>query len=284
MLGTAQLAGGYGLTPGSTPTVGMVREILELAREHGISAIDTAIDYGDAERLLGSAGVCDMQIVTKLRLPCGIASDWSVRSWVRDSVVGSLSRLGVSQLHSVLVHHVGDLAGPLGTQLADALNDIVDCGLSRQVGVSCYEPDDIGHTGMFDGPLTIQTPLSVLDRRFLSHGGIVAHEQDGWEWHARSVFLQGLLLLSRSDAVRRLGRVPLDLERWFRWCEDTAVSPGAAALASALGTPGVDRVVIGVETASQLREVIEWASVPPSPVPDFRSVDLDLIDPRRWPR
>ena len=284
VLGTAQMAGGYGLGQHPPPSVDAVRELLRAARECGVTEIDTAIEYGAAEVLLGIAGVSDLQVATKIRLPRSLASRTEVKSWVVDSVTGALSRLGVAQLRSVLVHRVEDLAGPLGGDLVESLEGIVASGLAARAGLSCYEPGDLRYAEIFDGTVTLQIPLNVLDRRFESCLESAECGAKQREYQIRSVFLQGVLSSSRADAQRWFGNLHPDLDRWFAWCERTGVLPGVAALSAVLMTPGVDSLVVGVETPSQLRELSAWANLAPVQVPDLQSLDPDLIDPRRWVR
>ena len=67
VLGTAQ----FGLEYGIANKKGRIqkneaREILHYARENGIHLLDTAINYGGSEQILGELGVNEWQIITKL--------------------------------------------------------------------------------------------------------------------------------------------------------------------------------------------------------------------------
>lgn len=69
-LGTAQFGMRYGVANrvGQVPA-GEARRILERARTAGMDTLDTAAAYGASETLLGSVGVADWIVVTKLP-PC----------------------------------------------------------------------------------------------------------------------------------------------------------------------------------------------------------------------
>ena len=60
------------------------------------------------------------------------------------------------------------------------------------------------------------------------------------------------------------------------------------ALSYAATRPWLDEIVIGVTSAAELRElhgaITEPADVHGDPWTRLASHDLDLIDPRRWPR
>ncbi|MEK7411133.1 MAG: aldo/keto reductase [Actinomycetota bacterium] len=66
-LGTAQFGYSYGIA-NRTGKIGIEagREILTLARQHGVHTLDTAIAYGDAEAMLGEIGCSSWDVITKL--------------------------------------------------------------------------------------------------------------------------------------------------------------------------------------------------------------------------
>ena len=131
----------------------------------------------------------------------------------------------------------------------------------------------------------VQLPLNLFDHRWLETVEELAGR--GVEVHARSAFLQGLLLMhpddlppSRAAALAPLRRLRGDLEA-------AGVRPLAAALAFALSRRGVGRVVIGVAAARQLDEIVaaarEAAAVASRLDLDrYRVDDPDVIDPSRW--
>ena len=66
-LGTVQ----FGLAYGVANQYGQVsskevNQILKLANEMGVDTLDTAIGYGESEKVLGELGVDDFKLVTKL--------------------------------------------------------------------------------------------------------------------------------------------------------------------------------------------------------------------------
>src|ERR1022692_2823175 len=102
-LGTAQLGQHYGIANRSGPPApDEARSILRCARAANIDTLDTAMMYGNSERILGSIGTGGLRIVTKLP-PLGLQQP-NVTAWVRQCVSESLQRLGVDSLHALLLH------------------------------------------------------------------------------------------------------------------------------------------------------------------------------------
>jgi hypothetical protein len=81
-LGTAQFGAPYGVANSGGP---LSREeairIVQFASSAGIDTLDTAIAYGESERILGEIGVQQFKVVTKI--PPVPASVSGVEEWVK---------------------------------------------------------------------------------------------------------------------------------------------------------------------------------------------------------
>jgi aryl-alcohol dehydrogenase-like predicted oxidoreductase len=283
-LGTAQ----FGLVYGLANTRGQItREegaaILSIAREAGIRTLDTAVLYGESEAALGALGVSDWQVITKLpEVPAGVTS---VAAWVQSEVAGSLARLRIPRLHGLLLHRPAQLLGPHGRSLYDALLAERAQGRTYQIGVSVYGPDELDSlpTSMtFD---IVQAPWNVLDQRMVSSGWAQRLQEMGCEFHARSVFLQGLLLMARGARPPRFARWNTVFDTWERWLAQTGLCALAACLQSALATPGVNRVIVGVDSAAHISQIIAAAQAarPTHALPrGLSSEDPALVNPALW--
>ena len=255
--------------------------ILDAAWEGGIDTLDTAISYGKCEQLLGEIGVERWQVVSKLpEIP---ESCTDVVSWVQDSVADSLGRLGVPRLRGLLLHHPQQLLGSQGNELYQALVAIREQGKAEKIGVSVYGPDEldaIWPSYQFD---LVQAPFNILDRRLITSGWLARLSQAGTEIHIRSVFLQGLLLIDAISRPEKFNRWQALWDKWHRWLSDQGVTALQACLAFALAPAEIDRVVIGIDSLKQLREILECSenlvAVPPK---SLMIDDVELINPSRW--
>jgi aryl-alcohol dehydrogenase-like predicted oxidoreductase len=281
-LGTVQFGLQYGVSnTGQRPSLDEARSVVALGRARGLSMLDTATAYGDSEQRLGEIGVADWKIVTKLpALPGGTAD---VRGWLSGMVRQSLSRLRVSSIYGLLLHRPLDLLGPHGDQLFGALRQCQADKTVEKVGVSIYGPeqlDAIGDRFAFD---LVQGPYNVLDRRIAASGWLDRLQARGIEFHARSAFLQGLLLMPAESRPPKFQRWNLLLSQYDEWVAASAVSRVRAALGAALALPGVSQIVVGAQSASQLAEIIDAAESPAVvPPAGLISDDAELIDPSRW--
>ncbi len=278
-LGTVQFGLRYGIanTAGQVPPQ-EIALILETARTSGINTLDTAIAYGDSESRLGGAGVTDFRIVSKLP---GLDGRLDT---IGTMVQGALDRLGVSTLHGLLLHRSEDLCGSMGDDVYAALLDLKQRGLVRKIGVSIYDPAELDAiVPRFDIDL-VQAPFNVLDRRLATSGWLERLKQAEVEVHTRSALLQGLLVMTPEQRPAYFQRWAELWAIWDAWLAETGTTPLAAALAFVLAEAGIDRVLVGVDTDLQLRDILRVANDPGAPIPSatLATYDTDLINPARW--
>lgn len=281
-LGTVQ----FGLSYGVANKIGMtsaeeVGVILKFASEIGIDTLDTAVGYGHSESILGSFGVEKFRVITKL--PGLEPSQLDVASWTKSQVHESLERLKCAKLGGVLLHRPSDLLGAFGPQLYSALLDLKESGVVEKIGVSIYEPaelDALVPRFKFD---LIQAPLNIIDRRLIESGWAERLNAAGVEIHTRSCFLQGLLLMPPEERPKKFNRFDVTWQSWHQWLSETKLQPIEACVRYAISQPEVEKVVIGVDSVSQLAEI---ASVINQPLPELpywiRPPEPVLLNPSSW--
>lgn len=277
-LGTAQFGMSYGIAGRGEKVPGPeVRLILKKAWELGIRVIDTASCYGDIEkRLIGLMGDEAFQIVTKISALPRDLTPQQVEAHVSESIQRSRERLG-DRLTTILFHHGADLLNHFGglawNVATKALSDS-----TIQLGASCYSPYEAIDLKEKYTLNVVQLPGNVFDQRILTTDKI-----DDIEIHLRSVFLQGLLLLSSSQLESVLPQALPLVRRWHHWCNERALSPLKAALSVVKGLRHIRYCVIGIQHMTQLENIVEaWDSAQAIDAPELASDNLDIIDPRRW--
>ena len=281
-LGTAQFGLPYGIgnTIGQVPFA-EVASILSLAKQRGIKTLDTAIAYGESESVLGNIGISDWQIISKL--PALPDKEVNVASWVESQVSGSLQRLKVDRLHALLLHRPSQLLEHRGGELYRALVDQQNCGAVEKIGISIYAPSELDQlmpNMHFD---IVQAPVSVLDSRMLDSGWMARLSTLGCELHARSVFLQGLLLMSPNNRPAQFDLWQPLWSKWSAWLSDSGLTPLQACLRHVFSTPGIAKVVLGIESVAQLEQILSATEggVPPLPA-GLNMGDPQLLNPALW--
>lgn len=283
-LGTAQFGLKYGVANQSGQvSAGEVEQILEAARQAGVMTLDTATAYGESERVLGRHNLRGFSIITKLpEMPsdCLYPSDW-----VEAQLHASLERLGVSAIDGLLLHRPGQLLEPYGQELYRALQSQREQGVVSRIGVSVYGPEELEalcRSYNFD---LVQAPFNLLDNRMLRSCWLERLKRVGTDLHVRSVFMQGLLLMSSEQRPKKFGRWAEQWSIWEQWLADTRQSPLEACLRYVMSVAHIERVVVGVDSASQWQEVLQASAGNCPPIPfELGCTDIDLLNPSLWDR
>lgn len=276
VIGTAQFGLAYGITGRATPVAeSEVRRILELAAEAGVRRLDTAPVYGDIERrLVGLLAGLDFKICSKIGEIPGDVSGQAAVDWTVKQAKTSFERAD-GRLDRLLWHRVSDLKRPEAGDGVAAVREALGPGVS--LGASYYVPEDLAALSHL--PLTAaQVPGNAFDRRFVGLSGTLLID-------VRSVFLQGVLLASSETIEARLPSLAVPLKRWHAWLSETGLTPVAAALSIARYLfPGAG-IVVGMDSARQLKETLDACALDPvSPAPGLEVHDEAVLRPDLWPK
>ena len=290
-LGTAQL----GLTYGITNTVGQVPEeavapILAQAMQAGIGWLDTAQAYGNAEAVLGRQLPTAHRFRLISKLPAQQQPEFSAqdaKAW-EQSVVTSCRHLGVRALDALLLHSPADLAKPGSQHLEAWLLSLRERGVVERIGISIYTADDLDgvNPGLLD---LVQAPLSLFDQRLLEDGTLTHLRARGTAIHARSVYLQGLLLTPAGQWPSWASKKARSHQQAL---ETLAEERGCRLIDMALGfareQADLEAVVLGVCKEQEIREICHaWSATSPWEEGEWRTWALQdpvMLDPRLWPR
>lgn len=281
-IGTVQFGMPYGISNQSGQVQPEdVKQILDIAKAHSITTLDTAIAYGQSESVLGAQDLSGMEVITKLpEVPDRCKS---LREWILGQVDGSLARLKLPTLNGLLLHRPGQLMDAGGDNLYQQLQVLKQEGIVGRIGVSVYGPEELDALcSRFNFDL-VQAPFNILDRRLTNSGWLKRLSDAGTGLHVRSVFMQGLLLMPRTDRPSKFSPWDGLWRQWESWLEETRQTPLEACLRHALSIPEIERVIVGVETPIQLQEILNAVDGPSFEVPEqLFSDDPKLLNPGYW--
>ena len=281
-LGTAQFGMNYGIANrrGQLPEQ-EVADLLSRALAVGIDTLDTAVAYGDSETILGRIGVQYWKIISKV--PAAPDNVTDVKDWMFRSVKASLERLGRSRLDGLMLHNPEQLTGSRGKATAAALVEIRSRGLADKIGYSIYDTNRLELYLQQLEPEIIQVPFNILDQKLLTSGWLSRLKRMGCEVHTRSAFLQGLLLMSASERPSEFAEFSNVWEKWDGWLGSRAIGSVEACLRFVLNTPGIDRIVVGVDSIDQLDALVAADHSPLETLPEWPDrIDPRLINPSLW--
>lgn len=283
-LGTVQWGLTYGLAnQNGKVSPESVAAILAEARHRGVCVLDTAPLYGDAETVLGANQLEAFHVITKTpKFATPSITDQQAGQLVQ-TFHQSLQRLSSKKIYGLLIHHAEDLLVPGGEKLIASMTALKESGAVEKVGVSVYNNEQVDAVLKIFKPDIVQLPISVLDQRLLLNGQLERMKNDGIEIHARSVFLQGLLLMPLSRVPAYFDPIRPLLTHWHSAAEAQGMSLVEAALSFVRDIPYVDTVLVGVESLAQIQSGLEDFSIDASfDASNLACSDPMFINPALW--
>ncbi len=250
VIGTAQ----FGLEYGINNKFGIfsknqVCEVLNYAVKNGIKFLDTSTHYGNSEEKIGFYNSNNLyssfDIISKIASESKQDTDSGIKL--------SLKKLNRSSLYAYLIHDFSLFFKNL--EIFNSLIEHKQNGLLQKIGFSLYHPEELDYLLNSDLQFDIvQVPYNIFDQRFEPYFNLL--KDRNIEIHIRSVFLQGLLLMSRDAILKRfpdLNQVMTDISSI---CKSNEISIYMFTLLFAFGNQQIDKIVIGFDTTSQLVECV----------------------------
>jgi len=287
-LGTVQWGMTYGIAnrAGQT-TPAEAGNLMQTAMRYGVTLLDTARAYGEAEKVLGEHGVASQgfRVVTKT-LPVGPgAVDEQAAALVAAAFLESLRWLKCDQVYGLLVHHADNLLAAGGERLWAILQDFKAQRRVAKIGASVYRPDQLETILERYRIDLVQLPFNLYDQRFVQTGMLGRLKQAGIEIHARGAFLQGLLLFPPADLPEQFDVIRDHHARLHQRISEAGLTPVQACLGFCLDQADIDQVIVGCETVKQFDEILGAAEQCGARLsaPESCSVsDPSIIDPSAW--
>lgn len=128
----------------------------------------------------------------------------------------------------------------------------------------------------------IQVPFNIFDRRIENEKLIKKIKRKGIEVHARSIFLQGLLIKNNLRIPKKLLVLKKSLKLWKKWLEKNNISALNACLNFVLRNKNIDKIVIGLNNLQNLKQVINYKKSNINFKKFNINVESKYLDPRKW--
>ncbi len=292
-LGSAQWGMPYGIANRTGPPgADELAELLRVARDAGIRAIDTARAYGESEARVGLALAAhdDWRVVTKLAPDVdapGLELSENLGR-VAASLAKTREALGVESIPALLLHRFAHRHA-FGGKLWRALLAERDAGRIGQLGVSAATPEE-AWAALDDPDIEIlQVATSLLDLRLHRQAFFPRAREAGRTVHVRSVYLQGVAHLGSARLPRGLAELAGAMRTIEGFAAELGVKPRTLYLAFVRELPGV-HPVLGCETADQLVQLLrDWedetidGALLTSLLDRLPTAPAALVDPSLWP-
>jgi spore coat polysaccharide biosynthesis protein SpsF (cytidylyltransferase family)/aryl-alcohol dehydrogenase-like predicted oxidoreductase len=297
VLGTVQFGKKYGIKATKVTSEFESLDILRGFFSQGGHIVDTAQAYGNSEKIIGdylknfSSGTT--KVITKLDPTIQFTKDFDTNyELVKGRVLLSCQKLKKESLDYLLIHNVNQIDGSNG-QLIPILNRIKKEKLIENLGISINEPRDLSYLEGNETLSLIQMPFNIFDYRWFENNAMQVLQDfrsKGGCIHARSIFLQGLTFMREHKKWPKIsnGYEAKEICSFLAEVElKTGKGIASICLYYALSQNWIDALVVGVEGAEQLMEIIGFFENPEMVSDDFvyelwKKIPVDLLSPSKW--
>ena len=275
ILGTANFSQKYG-ADNIKLDLNEIKKVLNYAKLNNIKKIDTAHSY------LNDINYINLlknrfKIITKITPN----NNWSSSSFCEKWLINEIKYLDNNKIETILFHDVKVLFTNSGKKIFKNLENLKKKGYFKKIGVSIYEFDCLKYllsNYKFD---IIQCPYNILDKRVVSSGWLNILKKKGIEVHARSIFLQGLLVNKKVYKKSNFRKWKEKFSQWFYFLKERNISPINYCL-NDIFSHDFDQIIIGVNSYNNLKEILNFSLIKNNDKFNFRTKSLKLIDPRNW--
>jgi len=287
-LGTVQFGLNYGISNKAGQTSqAECEKLLQEAAINGVSILDTAASYGNSETLLGKLLPPEhpFRIITKVPAINKTRIQQQDIDQIITSFQNSLQRLQQPKVAGLLTHRTDDLLAEGGQEIFACLQEFKRRGLVEKIGVSINRPEQIKQVlDRYEIDL-IQIPINVLDQRLILGGELKELKNRKIEIHARSIFLQGLLLIPENEINAFFNPILPDLARYHTYLKANKLTPVQGALCFTDQITEIDAIILGVNNLDQLDSNLQDFNAIKNRKLEFQEFaihDETMINPSLW--
>lgn len=259
ILGSAQIGLDYGVTnENGQPRNEIIYALLDTAYQNGIRKLDSAEYYGNANEKIGlyhRNSENKFDVINKIfRYP---VKEQNLSEY-KDRLIKGLQGLSIPNYDTLMVHDPSLL---LSSQYyIDFLNSLKSEGIAKNLGVSVQSP-----TVIFDildrvSLEVIQIPVNLFDQRALVSDVLSKLNALNIEVHARSIFLQGILLADITALPPYFSQYKSAFKQYETFRKKHDMNKLECALSFVASRHKIDNLVIGCQNAEELSEFFSFYS------------------------
>ena len=282
ILGTAQFGSNYGIN-NSTGVLGKkkIDKIIKTAYKNNIRILDTAIEYSESTKILSKLDISKFKIVSKLPFFKDVSK---YDLYYRKVIENYFDKLKTKKIYCFLVHNPEKFSGRQLKELFKILQIYKKIGAIEKVGLSIYSPKTLNTSIKYFYPDVVQGPINFFDRRIIKSGWLKKLSNMRIQFHARSVFLQGLFHLNKKKRNIFFSKWKKNFEYFDNWINKTNSSVNETTFSMINKyKKDINHLVIGVDNINHLNDLITCKKNKKIIIPNkLISTDEMLINPFNW--
>lgn len=271
VLGTAQFGQPYGIINEKKKIpIYSIKKILNFSKNR-ISEIDTAEDYNINFKL--KKKLSNYLVNTKIDSSFLLNTFDTIKKYLRN----------LNKVHKINILYIRNLEKDFtNKKIIQNLKKIKQLNFFRKIGISIYEYNNIKNLYKQFKYDVIQLPCNLIDNR--SDKLRSFFKKNNIEIHARSIFLQGLLITKSKRILSKFDNYKEVFFELNKLEKKTSLSIYNLCILHVLSKDYVDKIVFGAKNLKQLKKIINFEVIIQNKTIKLKKLKrIDkLIDPRKW--
>ena len=281
ILGTAQFNDDYGRFNKNYLGDKEILKILNYCKVKKISFLDTSNNYKEDFKKFDKKILKYFNIIYKFSQ----TSDKSFKSIIED-LFSIKKNFAFEKIYCFMLHDERDL-NKFKKKYLKLINNLKKLKIVKKFGISIYNFENLEKYILEKNIDVIQLPFNIFDNRFETKKIQLAlkKRKKKIEIHARSVFLQGLLLQNHKSVDPIISKNKFLFKRWDDFNQNSRNKKITNCINFLNNNSKIDKILIGVDNLKQLKEFVK-IFLKKEKKKNFSKFNLNLdkniIDPRKW--
>ena len=283
IIGTANFGNKYGLSyKKNISSRKELKNLFKTSIRNKINLLDTSINYNHKKEIYDPNIFRKFHIISKISFTEKEKKNKEIDEIFLKKIFEIRKRYKIKNFYGILFHNVDDLAFFDKDKLKRKIEYLKKEKICSKFGASVYEPLDLKKVLVRLKPEIIQLPLNILDDRFFKSGWIKKLKSMNVEIHARSLFLQSLLLIDYKEILKNFYNINI-LRKFENHRKLKKISKLDMCINHIKNFKQISHIVVGVQNSSQLKTIIKSLKKKKFKTTfKVSKISRKIIDPRLW--
>lgn len=279
VLGCAQSDQNYGLNKKNK-----FNEVFDLALKFNVKYFDTSATYkNSSEYILKTSKVFNSNIISKTSFEGTV--DRNYKEKVINEINKILNENKTKNIYALLLHNpilpLNEKKWPI---IYKVLKHFKKKGFIKKIGISVYSRFELDQALEVFKPDIVQFPLNIFNQSFGDLKYLKSLKQKKIELHARSIFLQGLLLQYDKNIDNYFSIWSDEFDKFKKFLKKNKITRLRACINYVSQFNIIDKFIIGADNRNHLLNIFKEVSRVQKKY-DFSELSVKdeyLTDPRFW--
>lgn len=279
IIGTAQSDPGYGIIKSKN-----FFDLSTFVKKKNFF-LDTSPTYKNSDLFFKKIGPNYEKIISKIP---HIKKDLDFEKVFKKNIERVYSFSNSKKIYAILLHDSSSLKNKKKRDVIfSEINQLKSKKLLKKFGVSVYSVKELKDVLKIFKPEIVQLPISIINQTFLDNNFLKNLKKKKIEIHARSIFLQGLLISDYNKIPKYFKRKKV-LKNFFSFLRVTKISPSKLCIKFVYNIKEIDKFVIGFNNLTQLKQILGYLkninqiNINKKIYDHLKTNDPKIIDPRKW--